>query len=146
MIRIVKRILVLTFFFAMAVSAAVGISGVHENTHKNDTGERPVLWESPCAKVEYAGEPDGYKEDWQKAFAMFFDSLDLVEKSGKPPEEWIYRVTFNWNRYCLGMEEIVVRVGGDFIAYNDKKYVFPPEVDFDQVLETIDALYERIDD
>lgn len=81
---------------------------------------------------------------------MFFPNVSRnIEKTDEAFEgDWIYRLTYNWNGYCVGCEETIVLVNESGVSIDGVKYVPNEDANenyMDRLLEKLDMMYEYFD-
>lgn len=81
---------------------------------------------------------------------MFFPNVSRnIEKTDEAFEgDWIYRLTYNWNGYCVGCEETIVLVNESGVSIDGVKYVPNEDANenyMDRLLEELDMMYEYFD-
>lgn len=107
-----------------------------------------LIKNSPCAKFEFSGETDGgYKiiTGETPVLTRFFDNTVLVPQDTPFDEEWIYRITFNWNEVVKGVPEVIVLVGKESISIDGDNYTTEDGVPFSAVVNDFTGKYKYLD-
>ena len=101
-----------------------------------------------CAKFEFNGETDdGYKiiTSETPVLTRFFDNVILIPQDTPFNEDWIYRITFNWNEIAKGSPEIIVLIGKASISIDGDNYTTEDGVPFSAVLNNFAGKYKYFD-
>ena len=122
---------------------------VEEGTIFNDF-DAGGLRTSSEAKFEYILEKD---ERYIRAYSAagsplnhYFYGLDFVETNEPADEEWIYRITYNYNK---GIDGAVVLLSEDSLSVDGIKYVADvddPEEYYQLIFDQIAHLYEKLEE
>ena len=115
---------------------------------KEEKSERPNVGDSYCAKFEYVDEENGgYKiiTSEIKTLSLFFDNIILIETDEAFSDEWIYRITFDWNKVVVNATEIVILIRADSMSIDSINYTTEEGVDFSQVVDAVTGKYKAFD-
>ena len=116
---------------------------------KNQTPDyAQTISQSPCAKFEFNGEADdGYKVITSETpvLTRFFDNTTLIPLDTPFDEEWIYRITFYWNKIAKDRPEIIVLVGKESISIDGDTYTTEEGVPFSAVVDDFAGKYKYFD-
>lgn len=100
------------------------------------------------SKFECADEPEKYilvDPGFGASFLDYFNGL-LFEESQENMDQWLYRITYNWNEHCANCEEIVVLLGRHSMSVNGVSYKAVSEEYYSRILEQMDYFYEEYAD
>lgn len=101
-----------------------------------------------CAKFDYRSD-NGIQSkiitSEIKNVTNFFQSLDL--KKIDPPsdhsdEDWIFRITFDWNEICINCDEVLVLVSSSYVKIGDDYYTV--NGNFLHFLDSIHSLFDYL--
>ena len=79
-------------------------------SNEDETNARPQVGDFSCTKFECSAEEDGgFKviTGEIKILSLFFDSINLVESDESFAGDWIYRITFDWNKISVNGNEVI---------------------------------------
>ena len=112
------------------------------------SGETDVfedLSRAVSVKIEYAGDEScAYKvlSDNTEIFSHFFSSLRIIPAEGTFNEEWLMRLSFNWD---TELEQITVLVGQSSMSVNGMLYVPEEGVRMSSIIDQLLYKYSYID-
>ena len=137
-----KRTIALNIGLILLFAMLIGCNPKEEKTR------RPNVGDSYCAKFEYADEENGgYKivTSEIKTLSLFFDNIILVETDETFSEDWIYRITFNWNKIAVDSTEIVILIRANTMSIDSINYTTEDGVSFSRVVDVVTSKYVKFD-
>ncbi len=104
-----------------------------------------------CAKFEYIEEENEkylYVDSGATGNPLltYFYGLKFSKTDEEADDQWLYKITYNWNEYCDNCEETIVLLSEDGLSVNGFRYVpesSDPEEYYQLVLDQIAYLYEE---
>ena len=101
-----------------------------------------------CAKFDYCSDSGIQSKiitSEIKSVTNLFQSLDL-EKIALPSdcsdEDWIFRITFDWNGICTNCNEVLVLVYSSYVKIGDEYYTV--NGNFPHLLDSIHSLFDYL--
>ena len=132
------------------VLASVCVFGISvcktNNQSKGDAvSKRETVSNSACATFEYK-EDNGYKLITSQINSLdTFDSLRLKQVEVDFTGDWLYRITFNPEKYSKNTEEIVILFGEQCVLINGVTYIGDDNVSYSDILSWAEAKYKFFD-